>query len=39
MKKLPMLFTISLTVLLGFAISASATDSSIPEWMKNNAKW
>ena len=39
MKKFPILFTISLIVVLGFSISASATDSSIPDWVKNNAKW
>ena len=39
MKKFPILFTISLIAILGFSISASATDSSIPEWVKNNAKW
>ena len=33
---------ISALTLLGFmslGISASASDSSIPEWIKNNAKW
>ena len=39
MKKFSIIFTIFLVALLGFGISASATDSSIPEWVKNNAKW
>lgn len=38
-KKLSLIFTISLIAFLGFSITASATDSSIPEWIKNNAKW
>lgn len=39
MKKLSILFTIFIVMLLGITLSASATDSSIPEWVKNNAKW
>ena len=39
MKKLPILLTISLIGILGFSLTASATDSTIPEWVKNNAKW
>ena len=39
MKKFPIIFIISLVAILGFGISASATDSSIPDWVKNNAKW
>jgi len=39
MKKLSLIFTISLIGFLGFSITASAADSVIPEWIKNNAKW
>ncbi len=43
MKKLPKKFSVILTItiigLLGFSITASAADSAIPEWIKNNAKW
>ena len=39
MKKLSFILTISLIGIFGFSITASATDSSIPEWVKNNAKW
>ena len=38
-KKLSLIFTISLIGFLGFSITASAADSVIPEWIKNNAKW
>jgi len=38
-KKLSIIFTISLIGFLGFSITASAADSAIPEWIKNNAKW
>lgn len=38
-KKIPILLTISLMGIFGFSITASATDSAIPEWIKNNAKW
>jgi hypothetical protein len=38
-KKLSLIFTISLIGFLGFSITASAADSSIPDWVKNNAKW
>ena len=39
MKKLSILLTISLIGIFSFSITASATDSTIPEWIKNNAKW
>ena len=39
MKKFSIILTISLIGLLGFSITASAADSSIPDWIKNNAKW
>lgn len=39
MKKLPILFTIFLITIFSFSLTASATDSSIPDWVKNNAKW
>jgi len=43
MKKLPkkfsVIFTITIIGFLGFTITASAADSAIPEWIKNNAKW
>lgn len=32
-------FTIIHIGILGFTIAASAADSTIPEWVKNNAKW
>ncbi len=38
-KKWPIIFTISIIGIVGFTISASASDSVIPEWIKNNAKW
>lgn len=44
MKKYPskvvsIIVTLSIIGILCFSISASAEDSSIPEWIKNNAKW
>ncbi|MGY5151042.1 MAG: hypothetical protein ACW9XA_02070 [Candidatus Nitrosopumilus sp. bin_6a] len=39
LNKLSILLTISLVGFIGFAITASATDSTIPDWVKNNAKW
>ena len=43
MKKFPKKFSLILTIaiigVVGFSITASAADSSIPEWIKNNAKW
>jgi len=38
-KKFSIIFTISIIGFLGFSITASAADSAIPEWIKNNAKW
>ena len=38
-KKFSIIFTISLIGFLGFSITASAADSVIPDWIKNNAKW
>ena len=39
MKKLPIILTIALVGIISFSISASASDSSVPQWVKNNAKW
>jgi len=39
MKKIYMIFTITIIGVLGFSITASAGDSAIPEWVKNNARW
>ena len=39
MKKSSIIFTISIIGIVGFSLSASASESSIPEWIKNNAKW
>ena len=38
-KKFSVIFTITIIGFLGFSITTSATDSAIPEWIKNNAKW
>jgi len=38
-KKFSMIFTLTIIGILGFSITISATDSAIPEWIKNNAKW
>ena len=38
-KKFSIIFTITIIGFLGFSITASAADSAIPEWIKNNAKW
>jgi len=38
-KKFSIIFTISIIGIVGFSLSASASDSAIPEWIKNNAKW
>ncbi len=37
-KKFSIIFTITLIGFLGFSITTSAADSTIPEWIKNNAK-
>ena len=36
---IPLIFTITVIGVVGFSITASAADSSIPEWVKNSAKW
>jgi len=33
------LFVISVVGIVGFSLTAFATDYSIPDWVKNNAKW
>ncbi len=33
------IFTISIISITGLSLTVSATDSDIPEWVKNNAKW
>ncbi len=38
-KKLSVILTITIIGFLGFSITASAADSAIPDWIKNNAKW
>ena len=38
-KKFSVILILSLIVFLGLGITASASDSAIPEWIKNNAKW
>ena len=40
-KKLLTVFLLGFTILgvFGFSISASANNSNIPDWIKNNAKW
>jgi len=38
-KKFSLIFTLTIIGFLGFSITTSATDSAIPEWIKNNAKW
>lgn len=38
-KKFPIIVTIFMISIVGFSITASATDSEIPDWIKNNAKW
>jgi len=38
-KKFSIIFTLTIIGFLGFSITTSATDSAIPEWIKNNAKW
>jgi hypothetical protein len=39
MKKVYMIFAMTIIGVFGFSITASAGDSAIPEWIKNNAKW
>ena len=38
-EKLLVIFTLTVIGFVGFSVSASADDSSIPEWVKNNALW
>ena len=40
-KKLLTVFLLGFTILgvFGFSLSASANNSNIPDWIKNNAKW
>jgi len=38
-KKFSLILTISIIGVLGFSITASAVNSSVPDWVKNNAKW
>ena len=38
-KKLSIIFTIAIIGILGFSLTASAANSSVPDWVKNNAKW
>jgi len=37
--KFSIVFTFTIIGILGFSITASAADSAIPDWIKNNAKW
>ena len=39
MKKLVIFFAITLVTISSLFLTASATDSNIPEWVKNTAKW
>ncbi len=38
-KRFSLIFTITVIGVVGFSLTASAIDSSVPEWIKNNAKW
>jgi len=38
-KKFSIIFTITIIGILGFSITASAANTSVPDWVKNNAKW
>ncbi len=38
-KRFSLILTISIIGVVGFSLTASAVDSSVPEWIKNNAKW
>jgi len=38
-KKFSIIFTITIIGVLGFSITASAANTSVPDWVKNNAKW
>ena len=44
MKKLPIIFSIAIVMVLGFSISGASglipvSEPTIPEWIKNSAKW
>jgi hypothetical protein len=39
MKKLSIIFTIVIIGILIFSMTSSAIASSVPDWVKNNAKW
>ena len=38
-SKFPIILTISIIGIIGFSLTASAQSSTIPDWVKNNAKW
>jgi len=38
-KKISIILTIAIIGVIGFSITASAANSSVPDWVKNNAKW
>ncbi len=38
-KKFSLIFTIAVIGITGFSITALAADSSVPDWIKNNAQW
>jgi len=38
-KKFSLIFTIAVIGIMGFSITALAADSSVPDWIKNNAYW
>ncbi len=38
-KKLSLIFTITVIGIMGFSITALAANSSVPDWIKNNAQW
>ena len=38
-KKYSIIFTIAIIAVLSFSLTASAANTSVPDWVKNNAKW
>jgi len=38
-KKFSVIFTIAIIAVLSFSLTASAANTSVPDWVKNNAKW
>jgi len=38
-KKFSLIFTIAIIGIMGFSITALAANSSLPDWIKNNAYW